>query len=100
MKNEIKDVFIELGYLGVSPIKVYNLIKDLIFITKEDLNLIKNCFLVRVDGDMKYVFSEGIRKPFYIVGNESELEIMEIRKMTVWEKLVNSLDSCGDESSF
>ena len=100
MKKEIKDIFIELGNLGVSPIKIYNLIKDIIDITKEDLESIRICFSVRVDGDKKYVFSDGVEKPFHIVDDEPDLEILEIRKLNVWEKLVNSLDSCEESLPF
>lgn len=43
-KKQIADIFIELGYLGVSPIKIYDLIKGFIDIKKEDLEPIKKCF--------------------------------------------------------
>lgn len=93
MKKQISDIFIELGYLGVSPITIYNLIKDFIDIKREDLESIKNCFSVREDGDRRYLFSEDPDKVFYIGDDEADLEILEIRKMVVWGMLVNSLDS-------
>ena len=100
MNKEIRDIFIELGYLGVSPITIYNLIKGFIDIKREDLESIKNCFSVREDGDRKYLFSEEPDKVFYIVDNEADLEILEIRKMAVWGMLVNSLESRNEELPF
>lgn len=100
MKKQIADIFIELGNLGVSPIKTYNIMKDFIVITKEDLEPIKKCFLVRLDGDIKFLFSEGPEKAFYNVDNELDLEILYIIKINVWEMLINSLDSREESLPF
>lgn len=100
MKKEIADIFIELGNLGVSPIKTYNIMKDFIVITKEDLEPIKKCFLARLDGDIKFLFGEGPEDPFYNVDIKPDLDILQIIKMNVWEMLINSLESREDELSF
>lgn len=67
---------------------------------KKILNQLKNVFLVRVDGDRKYLFSEGPEKLFYVVDDEPDLEILEIRKMHVWETLVDSLKPVGISYNF
>lgn len=44
MKKEIKDAFIELGLKGISPIELYNALKDIKMFAKEDFEEIKARF--------------------------------------------------------
>lgn len=102
MEREIKDIFIELGQRGVSPIIVYNILKDFITFVKEDFEEIKRVYEVRYDGYETYFFSYYIEEPLNYVNSLEfeELSLIHIQEIPTWEKLVNSLDSREDELPF
>lgn len=102
MKKEIKDIFIELGQWGISPIIVYNILKDFIVFAKEDFEKIRRVYIVRYDEYEMYFFSNYIEEPLdYINSLEfDDLSVVNIQEITAWEKLINSLDSRENEQSF
>lgn len=102
MKKEIKDIFIELGQKGISPIIVYNTLKDFITFAKEDFEEIERVYEVRYDEHEMYFFSNYIEGPLdYINSLEfDDLSVVHIQEIPAWEKLVNSLESREEELPF
>lgn len=102
MKKEIKDAFIELGLKGISPIELYNALKDIKMFAKEDFEEIRHVFKVRYDQMEIYLFCENMDNAIEYLENieTDELSIIRIDEIPSWEILVNSLDSREESLSF
>ena len=102
MKKEIKDAFIELGLKGISPIELYNVLKDIKMFAKEDFEEIRHVFKVRYDQMEIYLFCENMNNAIEYLENieTDELSIIRIDEIPSWEILVNSLDSREESLSF
>lgn len=102
MKKEIKDAFIELGLKGISPIELYNALKDIKMFAKEDFEEIRHVFKVRYDQMEIYLFCENMDNAIEYLENieTDELSIIRIDEIPSWEILVNSLDSRGESLPF
>lgn len=102
MKKEIKDAFIELGLKGISPIELYNALKDIKMFAKEDFEEIRHVFKVRYDQMEIYLFCENMYKAIEYLENieTDELSIIRIDEIPSWEILVNSLDSREESLPF
>lgn len=94
MKKEIKDVFIELGLKGISPIELYNALKDIKIFVKEDFEEIRHAFRVRYDQKEIYLFCENINDTIEYLENIEidEVSIIHIDEIPAWITLVDSLD--------
>lgn len=95
MKREIKNIFIELGKMGVSPITAYNILKDFIFFSKEDFEEINRVFRARMDVGEVFLFYKYINETFNYINycEISDLSVIHIQEIPAWEDLVDSLDS-------
>lgn len=102
MKKEIKDVFIELGLKDISPIELYNALKDIKMFAKEDFEEIRHVFKVRYDQMEIYLFCENMYNAIEYLENieTDELSIIRIDEIPSWEILVNSLDSREESLPF
>lgn len=102
MKKEIKDVFMELGLKGISPIELYNVLKDIIIFTKEDFEGMRRVFRVRYDQMEIYAFCENINNTVQHLENigTDGLSIIHIDEIHPWKKIVDSLESREDEHPF
>ena len=102
MKKEIKDVFIELGLKGISPIELYNALKDIKIFAKEDFEEIRHVFRVRYDQMKIYLFCKNMYNAIEYLENieTDELSIIQIDEIPSWEILVNSLDSREESLPF
>lgn len=97
-KREIKDVFIELGLKGISPITLYNDLKDFIDFRKEDFEGINKVYHLRYDDNSAYVFFKFANEVLeYVSGFSPDMmSISYFKEIPAWEKLVESLDSRED----
>lgn len=105
MKKEIKDAFIELGLKGISPIELYNALKDIKIFAKEDFEEIRHVFRVRYDQMEIYLFCKNMYNMHnaieYLENIETdELSVIRIDEIPSWEILVNSLDSREESLPF
>lgn len=102
MKKEIKDVFIEFGLKGISPIELYNALKDIKIFVKEDFEEIRYAFRIRYDQKEVYLFCKNINDTIEYLENigTDDLSIIHINEIAAWRILVNSLDSREESSPF
>lgn len=79
------EIIKEFGRRGVSPVATFNLLKDYILFSPDDLRSIPKCYYVEIDGMSEYLFDlEGIQ--WVHVNDYVEYSIVEYEE---WGDLVH-----------